>query len=335
MHNLISRRGFARWLGAPVAAACAQWPLASVASEFKKIEMVRVVLGVPAGSMVDNIARQVAQIIREDYAVNAMVENKTGAGGSLALGYFKTLPKDGSSIYVGVSSPITVYPVTYKTLPYDPDKDLVPVGSLGGFDLALAVGPMVPASVKDLKGYFEWCRQNPEKANFGSPGAGSMPHFVGSMTANVAGVELSHVAYRGPGPAVLDLQGGMVSAVVVPLVDLTELATQGRIRILGTTGEVRSRAVPQVPTFKEQGFGEYAKSVWIAVFAPAGMPEAALTRLRENLQRNLAKPEVRDAMGRQLQEVKWGGPEQLKAQITQERASWQKAVQTLKFTPES
>lgn len=333
MQHRFNRRLFNTWLGMSALGAGLAAPAARAATE--KIPMVRVITGVPAGSMVDNITRRVAEVIKTDYAANSMVENKTGAGGILALGYLKSQPKDGSSLYVGVSSPLTVYPVTYRKLPYDADRDLVPVGSLGTFDLALAVGPMVPASVTDLKGYFEWCKKNPEQASFGSPGAGSMLHFMGAMAGRSVGAELSHVAYRGPGPAVIDLQGGVVSAVVVPLVDVTEFAAQGKIRILGTTGEERSRFVPQVPTFKEQGFGEYAKSVWIAVFAPAGTPEATVEALRSNLRQALSKPEVQATLGRQLQKAQWGGPEALARAIQQERASWKKAVEALNFTPES
>ncbi|QIL83110.1 twin-arginine translocation pathway signal protein [Diaphorobacter sp. HDW4A] len=331
-HHTLNRRHF----GALVAAAVASMAAPTVAfATDEKISMARIVIGVPAGSLVDNVARQVAEVIKPGYAVNSMVENKTGAGGMIAVSYMKSLAKDGSNIYVGVSSPITVYPVTYKKLAYDPDKDLITVGSLGSFDLALAVGPMVPASVKDLKGYFEWCKQNRAQANFGSPGAGSMPHFVGSMTARIAGAEVNHVPYRGPGPSVIDLQGGLVSAVVVPLEDVVEFAAAGKIRILGTTGEERSRFVPNVPTFKEQGFGEYARSVWIAVFAPAGTPDAVVTNLRKTLRQALADPTVQASMGRQLQKAQWGEPEALNAVIVQERASWKKAVQALNFTPES
>ncbi|MBF5004793.1 tripartite tricarboxylate transporter substrate-binding protein [Diaphorobacter caeni] len=331
-HHTIHRRRFGGLVAAAVASIAA--PHTAFATE-EKIGMARIVIGVPAGSLVDNVARQVAEVIKPGYAVNSMVENKTGAGGMIAVSYMKSLAKDGSNIYVGVSSPITVYPVTYKKLAYDPDKDLITVGSLGAFDLALAVGPLVPASVKDLKGYFEWCKQNRAQANFGSPGAGSMPHFVGSMTARTAGAEVNHVPYRGPGPAVIDLQGGLVSAVVVPLEDVSEFAAAGKIRILGTTGEERSRFVPNVPTFKEQGFGEYARSVWIAVFAPAGTPDAVVANLRRTLKQALTDPAVQATMGRQLQKAQWGEPEALNAVIVQERASWKKAVQALNFTPES
>lgn len=332
MNKPMTRRTFGAWMGAASAIAMPGFALAAADG---KVETARVVLGVPAGSMIDYVAREVAEVIKPGYATNSFVENKTGAGGILAVNYLKSLAKDGSNIYVGVSSPITVYPETYAKLAYDPDKDLIPVGSLGTFDLALAVGPMVPPTVKNLKGYFEWAKKHPNDANFGSPGAGSMPHFVGSMTARSAGVEVRHVPYRGPGPAVLDLIGGMVSAVVVPLVDVSEFAAQGKLRILGTTGNVRSRFVPDVPTFAEQGFGEYAMGVWIAVFVATGTPEAQVRQLREVLKQALARPEVQAAMGKQLQAAKWGEPEALKESIRRERESWRKAVKALNFTPET
>lgn len=329
----ISRRAFMTHVGAASALLMTGRPL--MAQTTQPLPLTRIVLGVPAGSMVDNIARRVADLLKPDYASNVYVENKTGAGGILAVRHLISQPADGRNVYVGVSSPITVYPETYKNLAYNPDRDLIPVGSLGTFDLALAVGPAVPASVTDLKTFFAWCKQNPDKATFGSPGEGSMLHFIGSMTGRSAGVDMRHIPYRGPGPAIIDLVGGMVSAAVVPLSDLTELAGQGKLRILGTTGDVRSRFVPNIPTFAEQGYGEYAMGVWIAVFVAAGTPEPLITQLTQTLKQALSNPAVQEAMGAQLQAVQWLEADALKARIQRERASWKKAVTALNFSAES
>jgi len=299
------------------------------------LPLTRIVLGVPAGSMVDTISRRVADVLKPGYAANVYVENKTGAGGILAVRHLISQAADGRNLYVGVSSPLTVYPETYKNLGYEPERDLIPVGGLGIFDLALAVGPAVPTSVTNLKEYFDWCKQNPDKATFGSPGEGSMLHFIGSMTGRGAGVDIRHIPYRGPGPAVIDLVGGMVSAVVVPLSDLTELAGQGKLRILGTTGETRSRFVPSIPTFAEQGFGEYAMGVWIAVFVAAGTPAPLIEQLANTLKEALNDATVRDSIGSQLQAVQWIEAEALKQRIKRERQSWRKAVTALNFSVES
>jgi len=307
----------------------------AVAENREKLKLAKILLGVPAGSLVDLIARNLADVIKPGYAETAYVENKTGAGGILAVRYLTNQPADGSTVYVGVSSPLTVYPETHKNLPYDPDKDLIPVGCLGTFDLALAVGPATPDSVQSLKDYFAWCKEHPEQATFGSPGEGSMLHFIGSMTGHSAGVTMRHIPYRGPGPAVLDLVGGTISAAVVPLADLTELAEEGKLRILGTTGSVRSRFVPDVPTFAEQGYGEYAMDVWIAVFLAAGTPQQRVQQLTSTIRQALEDPAVRTGMGAQLQEVKWGDAEYLRKRIAQERKGWKAAVSALDFSIDS
>ncbi len=329
----LDRRGFHKFACSALAAGLAR-PLSGLAAE-PPLPSARVVLGVNPGSLVDNVARQLGRVLQPAYAGSVTVENKTGAGGILAVSYLKTLANDGSNLYVGVSSPLTVYPVTYKKLAYDPDKDLLPVGSLGAFDLALAVGPMVPAQVKDLKGFFDWCRQHPASASFGSPGAGSMPHFIGSMTARSVGVDLRHVPYRGPGPATVDLVGGSIAAVVVPLEDVQKFVAEGKVRVLATTGETRNRFIANVPTFAEQGFEEYSMSVWIAVFVRTGTPEPRVAQLRELLKDAMARPDMQAALGRQLQLVRWGEAAALAQTIQRERETWRKAVQALSFSADS
>ncbi len=327
----LNRRQFTALLGAS-AAGSAGWPGLAQAQE--SLDMVKVLLGVPAGSLVDQIARQVAEVLKKGYAVNTMVENKTGASGILAVAAAKSSPADGRTVLVAASSPVTVYPVTYKKLPYNPQTDLIPVSTLVTFDLALAVGPMVPAEVTNLKAYYAWCKAHPDQSNFGSPASGSMPHFLGSMTARSAGVDSQHVAYRGPSPAVTDMMGGRISAVVVPLVDVLEFAKAGKCRILAVTGDARSRFVPQVPTFKEQGLGEYAMRVWIGTFLPAGTPAPVVQKLSATLKTALSDKAV-IAQFESNADVQWCPPEELKARMLAEQAKWAVAVKELNFTAET
>lgn len=325
----LNRRKVTALLGASAAGAMLApgWAQAD-----EPLDLVKVVLGVPAGSLVDQVARTVAEFLRKGYASNTLVDNRTGASGILAVAAAKAAPADGRTVLVAASSPITLYPATYKKLPYNPDTDLIPVSTIVTFDLALAVGPMVPAEVKDLKGYFAWCKAHPDLASFGSPAAGSMPHFVGSMTARSAGVDLQHIPYRGPGPAVTDLIGGRLSAVVVPLVDVLQFSEAGKCRILALTGEKRSRFVPKVPTFAEQGFGEHAKRVWIAAFLPAGTPANRVRELSQALKAGLSDKSVIATLEGNAQEVQWSTPAELKAKIKAERSSWALAAKTLNFT---
>jgi tripartite-type tricarboxylate transporter receptor subunit TctC len=296
---------------------------------------VKVVTGVPPGSVLDALARTLAEVLKGNYAVNAMVDNRIGASGILAISTVRSAPRDGSTILVTPSAPITIFPVTYKKLAYNPDTDLMPVSTLTTFDLALAVGPMVPASVTNLREYFSWCKANPKQASFASPGTGSMPHFIGTMTGRLAKIDLQHVPYRGPSAAMTDMLGGTVSAAVVLLGDATEFALNGKCRILGTTGSTRSRYSPEVPTFAEQGFGEYALSGWVGAFLPAGTPPAMVQKLNAVLKTMLSDKVVVAELEHSAQDAHWCTPEELAARIQAERASWSKVVKAMNFTADT
>jgi tripartite-type tricarboxylate transporter receptor subunit TctC len=174
-------------------------------------------------------------------------------------------------------------------------EDLMPV-SLAAYTVdALAVGPLVPASVRSLGDFLKWCKANPAQANFGSPGAGSILHFIGALLAKGAGVELRHVQYRGSQPAVADMLGGQIAAVSVPIGDMMRHMDGGRARVLATTGRTRSRFAPDVPTFAEQGFKSLVVEQWMAFFMPARTPEALIVQTSEALRDALASRSVSDA----------------------------------------
>jgi tripartite-type tricarboxylate transporter receptor subunit TctC len=328
----MNRRQATTALGASVLATL----LPSLArAESGVVDTVRLVLAPPPGTTVDFLARKVGDSLKPAYANTVVVDNRPGAAGIIAVNYARSAAPDGTTILVEPSPPITIYPLTYKKLPYNPDTDLIPVSLGATIDLAFAVGPMVPASVTNLKEYFAWCKANPAKASFGSPGAGSMPHFVGSMTARVAGVELQHVPYKGPSPAITDLLAGQVSGVVSPLGDFTEYAAAGKCRILGTTGPQRSRFTPNVPSFAEQGFGKHASRDWIGFFLPAGTPPAIVQKLSATLKVALSQKEVIAALGDHAMEAEWCTPEQLKARVRADRAAWTPVVKELNFTIDS
>ena len=142
-----------------------------------------------------------------------MVENRTGAGGQIAIQFVKSQPADGSTILQTPSSMLTIYPHIYRKLPYDVATDLTPVTVGCVFDFGFAVGPAVPLSVRTVPEFFAWAKTRPDGANFGSPAAGSTPHFIGAMLGKINGVDLRHIAYRGTQPAMLDLLGGNLASV--------------------------------------------------------------------------------------------------------------------------
>ncbi|MBN8748326.1 Tripartite tricarboxylate transporter family receptor [Xylophilus ampelinus] len=297
------------------------------------IETATIVTGFAAGGTSDTICRRVAQKMQPDYARAVVVENRTGAGGQIAIGYVKGRPADGATILQTPTSMLTIYPHIYKKLPYDPVADLTPVTVGCVFDFGFAVGPAVPASVKSVKDFLAWAKANPAGANFGSPAAGSTPHFVGALIGKSGGVELKHAAYRGTQPAMLDLLGGNISAVSGPIGDITQHLSTGKVRILSVSGEKRSRFAPDVPTLKEQGI-DMAHSEWFAFFLPAKASSDVVLRVNNAMKNALAQKDVIDGLGTFGLEAMSSTPGELAELIKKDTAKWAPIVKQVGFTAE-
>lgn len=299
------------------------------------LDLSKVILGSPAGTLLDIFARRVADSIQPAYSRNVIVDNRVGAGGQIAISAVKAAPADGTSILLTPSPMMGIYPHTYPKLPYDPVADFIPVSLGAVFDLAFSVGPLVPASVKTLPEFFEWCKANKAAANFGSPAAGSSPHFMGSMAAQAAGVELTHVPFRGTTPAILDMVGGQIAAVAAPLGDFMPFVESGKCRVLATTGEKRSRFAPAVPTFLELGYKNIVLNDWFAFFVAARTPAAHVQRLSNALKTSLTSPTVVKAMADRGLEARWSTSAELAARLQGDLAKWKPIVKSLNFTATS
>src|SRR4029079_5671928 len=223
---------------------------------------VHVIVGFPAGGGTDVTARVLAEGLRGAYASTVLVENKPGASARLAVEYVKNADPDGSVMLFTPDFPMTLYPHSFKSLSYDPLKDFTPVGPVTRSMLSYNVGPAVPASVKTLADYLQWCKANPDKASFGTTSAGATPHFAGVMLSNEAKVTINPVHYRGGAPAIQDVVGWHIGASVNPLSQSMPLYKAGTIRILAVTGRERSKFLPDVPTMTEQGLNVMIES-WI------------------------------------------------------------------------
>src|SRR5215471_13998867 len=273
-----NRRGFLRASGATALALLARWP-AVQAQASQPIEVVKIVTGFPPGGTSDTLCRRVAENLRgTTYAKQALVENKAGAGGQIAVQAMKGASTDGSVILQTPASMLMIYPHIYKNLAYDAFTDVTAVSLACTFDFAFCAGPAVPDSVKDIPGFLAWCKANPDQANYGSPAAGSVPHFIGVLLGQAGGVELKHVAYRGSQPAIQDLVAGQIQAVSAPVGEFLQQAHAGKVRFLGVSGAERSRFVPKVRTFVEQGFKDMVFSEWFGFFAPGGTQPAIVQR---------------------------------------------------------
>lgn len=300
-----------------------------------QLETVRLITGFAAGGTSDTTCRRVATRLAPDYARTAVVENKTGAGGQIAVQFVKAAAPDGSTVLQTPTSILTIYPHIFKKLPYEPAVDLTPVTLACVFDFGFAVGPAVPLTVKTVPEFLAWAKANPLGQNFGSPAAGSTPHFIGALIGKSAGLDLKHAAYRGTQPAMLDLLGGNISAVSGPIGDITQHLPTGKIRILGTSGSKRSRFAPEVPTFAEQGLKDATHSEWFAFFLPAKATPEVVSRLNAAMKFALAQKDVIDGMAGFGLEAMSSSSAELADLVKRDTAKWAPIVKQVGFTAEA
>lgn len=325
---MIDRRQFIRIS----TAACVLVPGATWA-QTAGVDSARLLVGFPAGGTVDALARRLADKLRGPYAKTALVENKPGAGGRIAAEELKRSAADGSSLLVTPASMITLYPHLYSKLAYTPD-DVAPVAGAASVAFALGVGPAVPDSVKTVKDFLAWCKANPGKANYGTPGAGSPPHMVAALLGKESGVELNHVPYRGSAPGIQDLLGGQVTAFSSPIGDYLPHVKTGKLRVLATSGPTRSRFLPDVATYTEQGFKALEQLEWYGVFMPAKTPAALVDKASAAIREMLAAPEMAEALASFGLEVAYQSPAELGRSVKTENTAWGPIVKRVGFTPE-
>jgi len=304
----------------------------SLFAQSSTLENLRIVTGFSAGGTSDTLCRRLATKLAPDYAKSAVVDNKTGAGGQIAIQYIKSQPVDGTVVLQSPTSMFTIYPHIYKKLPYDPVADVTPVSVACVFDLVFAIGPMVPQSVKTLQDYLAWSKANPQLANFGSPAAGSTPHFVGMIIGRLAGINYQHVAYRGSQPAMLDLLGGNLAAVSAPVGDVIQHVSTGKVRMLVVAGSKRSRFAPEVPTFSDLGYKDMSYNEYFGIFLPPKAPVEVVNKLNAALKIALASKEVIDGLGTFGLESMSSTPQEFADLIKRDTLKWEPIVKQVGFS---
>jgi tripartite-type tricarboxylate transporter receptor subunit TctC len=301
------------------------------------IDQVKIICGFPAGGTADTTSRRVGdKWAGSAYARNpALVENKTGAGGRIAIEAVKNAAPDGSTLLLSAYSMLLIYPHIYKTLPYDPFKDFAPVAMASVLSHGLAVGPIVPTSVKTVKHFVAWCKANPERANYASPAAGSTPHFLGALLSLNTGVPMTHVAYRGSVPGVTDVIGGQIAAMFTPHGDFLANHRAGKLRILATSGKSRSPFVPEVATFAEQGFPDLTVEEWFGFFAPAKTPASVVAAANTAINQALKDKSVIDSLALQGLLPLGGSSDDMAKDMRRQYDYWGPVVKRIGFSAES
>jgi tripartite-type tricarboxylate transporter receptor subunit TctC len=300
------------------------------------VQQAKIYYGFPAGSAGDSVARRVAEKLGDTpYSkINAVVENKPGAGGRIALDTLKTSPADGSVLCLAQASALSTYPHIYTKLSYGL-ADFAPISIGAVMTHGLAVGPMVPASVKTLKDYVAWAKANPGQASYGSPAAGSTPHFLGALLGLNNGVDLKHVPYRGSLPAVADMIGGQLASCSTPTGDALANHRAGKIRILATSGAKRTPFTPDVPTYAEQGFGDLTTEEWFGFYAPARAPAATLAAANAAINAALKDKALVDGLAVVGLLAQGSTPDEMAKSQAAELARWAPLVKKIGFTADS
>lgn len=328
---MITRRG----LLAPLASLGAFGALGVPrAARADGLDLAKLYCGFPPGGTSDAISRRIAEKLTGGYARSVIVENKPGAGGQIAITMMKEAPADGSAMLLTPASMLTLYPYVYKSLPYKPLEDVQPVSTASYFNHAFGVGPAVPASVKTIRDFLAWAKANPDRANYGSPGAGSMPHLIVALLGKISGQELRHVPYRGSAPGIQDLLGGQISAMSSPVGDYLPYIKAGRLRLLAISGINRSPFVPDVPTYRQQGYPISVRE-WYGVFLPGKAKPDVARRAAAYLQAALTQPDLVSTMAQLGLEVQPSTSAALAEQMRADTEEWRRLIKTIGFTPES
>jgi tripartite-type tricarboxylate transporter receptor subunit TctC len=324
-----TRRRFASRLAGIVALAAA--PLRYAHSQ--GLDIAKILVGFPAGGATDAVARRLAEKMRGGYANTVLVENKPGAGTQISITALKDSPPDGSTLLLGPTAPFSIYPFTYRKLPYSLE-DVAPVSSVCSFAFGFGVGPAVPASVRGIKDFLSWCTDNPAKANFGSPASGSTPHLLGIILSKLSAVELTHVAYRGDAPALQDLMGGQVSSYSSTVGSFLPHLKSGRLRLIAVSGVGRNNFVPEVPTFSEQGYPITATESY-GLFLPGKTLTTVVRRAAAHLQPILAQSDMVSALGDVGMTARSSTPQELSDLLKADTEVWRRLIKEIGFTAES
>lgn len=296
---------------------------------------IRLLVGFPPGGASDNLARVLAERLREPLGQMVIVENKPGVGGRLAAEVVKNAAPDGLTYMIAPDATLTFQHLLYPTsvLRYDMTTDFTSVAQVVSYPMAMVVN--ASTGVKNAKDYVAWLRANPDKNTFGTAGMGGDTHFNGLQFAKVAGVAMTVVPYRGNGPLVTDLVGGQILTAVMVAGDAVQYIRSGRLNAVGVFAPKRSPLLPDVPTMPEQGYDTGGSNGWMGIWGPAKLPKAELARMQVALQNVLARADVKDLLlSRFLQVADYRGGADVDRQLRVQLAHWGPVIKASGFTPQ-
>jgi tripartite-type tricarboxylate transporter receptor subunit TctC len=328
--NPLNRRLALQSLGLPLASSLLT-PLAALAQNTLPVEQVKIVCGFPVGGTADTTSRRVGdKLAGSAYSRNAaMVENKTGAGGRIAIEAVKNANPDGSTLLLSAYSMLLIYPHIYRSLSYDPFKDFAPITLVAGVPNVMVVNAEKAAASKinTVKDFIAYAKANPGKLNMASSGNGTSIHLAGELFKSQTGIFMAHIPYRGSGPALLDLAGGSMDVMFDNLPSAMQLIKAGKIKALAVTSNQRSAALPEIPTVEEAaGLKGFEASSWFGLLAPAGTPADVVNRIQQEVARSLATPAMKERLATLGAIPSGNTPAQFAVLIESEHKKWAEVV---------
>ena len=276
-------------LGCGVLSVAALWPKAHAADDFPN-RSIRMIVGYPVGGNVDIVARLVADELGKILNQPVVVDNRAGASGQIAAASVAQAAPDGYTIFLGASPELAIAHALKKKLPYDAQKNFQPLSLATVIPFALVVNPQVPA--KNMKEFLEYAKSHPGSLNYASFGNGSSNHLFAELFKSKAGVEMTHIPYKGGGPAITDLIGGQVQVEFESLGVVLPHVKAGKLRALALATPQRSPLAPELPTMAEAGLSGLEGGTWNGFVGPAGMPAAVVEKLSVALNKAIKSPSV-------------------------------------------
>ena len=290
---------------------------------------VRILVGFPPGGSADVLARLLAERLRDGLGgQSVVVDNEAGAAGRIAIEQLKNAAPDGQTLIIMPSGPVVLFPHVFRKLSYDPVKDLTPISQLAGIQFCVVSGPRT--GVRSMAEMIAKSKADPSSATYGSSGNGTVPHFLGLMVNDSAGIALQHIPYQGGAPAMTALLGGHIGYTMDVVTEALEQHRNGKARIIAVAGATRAPQLPDVPTLREQGVAMDA-TAWFAMYGPAGMSREAIARIHGAVAAALRDKALLDRMGALGLDPIGSTPDQLAAVQRADLAKWEKPVRESGF----
>jgi tripartite-type tricarboxylate transporter receptor subunit TctC len=297
---------------------------AAAAAQPYPTRAVKLVVPFPPGSTPDIVGRTLGAKLQEALGQPFVAENRTGAGGNIGTEAAAKAPADGYTLLIGINGPIATNKYLYKSLAFDPDKDLAPISLLATAPQMLVVAPAL--GVDSLRGFIDYARAHPGRVSYATVGSGSASHLTMELLKGEAKIDLVHIPYRGFPPAVTDMLAGNIQAMFAIVPGVLPQVRAGKMKALAVTALKRSPLAPDVPSVAELGLPQLESLAWIGLLAPAATPREVLERLSMETMRRMQANDVRELLGKQGFDVVAGTPAAFQQWIRAESAKWARVI---------